>query len=72
MRDRATALEGIAEYIEERIDVPARDAYARLVEVEDLTADIDVVTSVFAEFAMSIMAMTLESLEANGIEMIGR
>lgn len=72
MPDRATALEGIAEYIEERIDVPAREAYARLVEVDDIATDVDAFTSIFAEFAKAIMALTLESLEANGIEMIGR
>lgn len=71
-RDRATALEGIAEYIEERIDVPARHAYARLVEVDDIQADVDAFTSILAEFAMSVTALTLESLEANGVEMIGR
>ncbi|MEX1262319.1 MAG: hypothetical protein WEE66_00035 [Actinomycetota bacterium] len=72
VRDRTTALEGIAGYIEERIDVPAREVYARLVEVDDIATDIDAVTSIFAEFAMSIMALTLESLEANGVDMIGR
>ena len=66
MRDRATALVGIAEYIEERIDVPAHTAYSRLVEVDDFSTDIDAVTSIFAEFAMAIMAMTLDPLRRTG------
>lgn len=70
-RDVQTALEGIAEYIEDRIALPAREATGRLCEGGWHGSEDDL-ASILHDFAVDCLTLAFEALEANGVEMIGR
>lgn len=65
-RDVETALGGIAEYIEDRIALPAREATARLYEGGWHGSD-DELVSILHDFAMDCLTLAFEALEANGV-----
>ncbi|MGH2595441.1 MAG: hypothetical protein ACRDH7_05710 [Actinomycetota bacterium] len=69
--DLQTALEGIAEYIENRIALPTREATARLYEGGWHGSDDDLV-SILHDFAVDCLTLAFEALEANAVEMIGQ
>ena len=69
--DVQTALEGIAEYIEDRIALSTREVTARLYEGGWHGSDDDLVSTLH-DFAVDCLTIAFEALEANGVEMIGR